>query len=274
MRALISVLLLWASSADAETCRYAGATSRGGRAEVIATVSRDGDALWVDVALSFRVSLWFSDVQVLWEEITNWRRGEVQLLAVNGRTIVDGEARRQQWDVFLRQGGALQAYRVQAKRLADFRQRHPGFVRHWAPASFGQPWLSDYMAAPPERRPDLDLAAAAAAPGLRTPLALAFYWSRFLPVQGGATPVFLPGFKHNARTQIAFAVPAQGEGWRRWEAPLRHPELDSRPASSASAWVSADNYLLQLGIDVHTRWASGQAMIRAQGCQGVQLRPD
>jgi hypothetical protein len=267
-----AILLLAPVLARAELCRYAGTTSRGGQVAATTNVTQAGDELRVDVALTFRIDAWLSDVQILWEEVSTWRRGELQSLGVNGRTVIDGEAKKQQWDVFLRDGTALHAYRVQAKRLADFRQRHPGFVRHWSPASFGQPWMQDYMAAPAERRPDLDLPGAP--PGVRTPLAFAFYWSRFLPSSGGAAPVFLPGFKRDARSDVAFGPATSGEGWRRWEAPLRHPGLERRPASIAAAWISPDNYLLQLGFDVHASLASGQALIRTQGCQGVQIRPD
>lgn len=268
-----SLLLLAPTLARAELCSYAGTTSRGGRVTVQTKVQQDAAGpITVDVALRFQIEAWFSNVEVLWEEISTWRGGELQSLGVNGRTVIDGGARKQQWDVFLRDGAALRAFRVQARRLVDFRQRHPGFVRHWDPAEFGQPWLQDYMAASAERRPDLDLPAAS--PGLRTPLALAFYWSRFLPGGGGMAPVFLPGFKHDARTELAFGPATQGAGWRRWESPLRHPGLERRPVSIASAWVSPENYLLQLGFDVHASLASGQALIHAKGCQGVQIRPD
>ena len=271
---LAAVLVLLAPALGrAEVCRYAGTTSRGGQVTVRAETSGAGDQLTLDVALDFQIHAWFSDLRVLWEEISTWRRGELQSLGVNGRTVVDGEARKQQWDVFLRDGAGLRAFRVQAKRLADFQQRHPGFVRHWNPSSFGQPWLQDYTAAPPARRPDLDLPRVDLAPGLRTPLALAFYWSRFLRDDGGTAAVFLPGFKHDARTQLAFGPAIEGQGWRRWQSQLEHPGLDRRPPSIAAAWVSPDGYLLQLGFDVHASLGSGQAIIRSLGCQGVQIRP-
>src|SRR5947209_3775459 len=188
LSSLVAALLLAPVAARAELCRFAGATSRDGKVAATTSVTQAGEELRIDVALTFQVHAWLSDVQILWEEISTWRRGELQSLGVNGRTVIDGEARKQQWDVFLRDGAGLHAYRVQAKRLADFRQRHPGFVRHWSPASFGQPWLEAYMAAPPERRPDLDLPAAPAAPCLRPPPALAFYWSRYLAPGRGTAP--------------------------------------------------------------------------------------
>lgn len=225
----------------------------------------------MDVTVAFGIATWLAELRYLGEEISAWRGGELQSLAVNQRTIVDGRIKRQQWDVFARNRLRLEAYRVQAKRLADFRRRHPGFVQHWAPASFGQPWLQDYRAAAPERRPDLDLPAADAR--TRSPLALAFYWSRFLPPGGGDTPVVLPGFKRDAQTELRFSPAVPGAGWLRWSAPMRHPGLESAPASLAAAWVSPQNYLLQLGFEVHAPLASGQALIRAEGCQGVQIRP-
>jgi len=81
---------------------------------------------------------WFG-VHYRVEEVSSWRAGQLENVAVKRGT--DG----------------LEAYRVQAKTLADFRRRHPGFVQHWDSAIFGRPWLSDYPSSPPERRIDLDL---------------------------------------------------------------------------------------------------------------------
>ncbi len=226
----------------------------------------------MDVTVAFAISALMSDVRYYGEEISTWRGGVLQMVAVNQRTITDGGIKRQQWDVFRRNGGVLEAYRVQAKRLEDFRVRFPGFVQHWTPASFGQPWLQDYRAAAPDRRPDLDLPANA----LRTvsPLAFALYWSRFLPDDdGGRAALVLPGFKRDKTVALRLTPPAPGNGWRRWSTVLVHPGLDASPASLAAAWVSPEHYLLQLGFEVHTSWASGQALLHAEGCQGVQIRP-
>lgn len=218
--------------------------------------------------MAFAISALASDVKYYGEEITTWRLRDLQTLAVNQRILVDDSIKRQQWDVFRRRGPRLEAYRVQAKRLADFRQRHPGFVPHWSPASFAHPWLQDFPNAPPDRRPDLELPAT-----VQTPLAFAFYWSRFLPEPGETATVGLPGFKREktAALQLGAAVP--GDGWRRWSTPLVHTGLEPAPPSLAAAWVSPQHYLLQLGFEVHTSWASGQALLHAEGCQGVQIRP-
>ena len=255
----------------AETCRFAGTTSHDGRLAARTEVSEAGGLLTVDVAVTLAASAWLANVQYMGEEISTWRAGQLQSVAVNARTIIDGEIKRQQWDVFVRDAGGLRARRVQAKTLTDFRRLHPGFVRHWAPAGFGEPWLQDYGSAAPERRPDLDLPASALTSGLRTPLALALYWSRFLPAGGGAAPMFLPGFKRDARAALEVGPVSTGEGWRRWQATLRHPALDG--SSKVAAWVSPDNYLLQLAFDLHAQLGSGQALIRAQGCQGLQVPP-
>ena len=273
LRRLTAALLLLASaSAHGEVCRFAGTTSRGGQVAVKTEIGARGEEVTADVTVSFKVQAWFSEITYLGQEISTWRGGALQSLATNTRTVVDGAARRQQWDLFVHHGPGLHAYRVQAKRLADFQQRHPGFVRHWDPASFGQPWLQDYPAASPERRPDLDLPRSA--PGLRSPLALAFFWSRFLAPGGGEAPVFLPGFKRNALTEVAWGASAQGEGWRRWQSRLQHPGLDRSPPSVAAVWVSPDGYLLQLGAEVHAALGSGKTLLRAEGCQGVRIVPE
>lgn len=259
--------------ARAELCRFAGSTTHGGRIVATTNVGTTGEVMTVDVVLAFAVSAWFGDFEVRWQEITDWRGGELQRLAQNWRTLVDGRIKRQQWDVFVRAPEGLLARRVQAKTLPDFQRLHPGFARHWALAGFGQSWLPDYDAARPERRPDLDLPARAIPSGLRAPLALALYWSRYLPPGGGSAPLFLAGFKRDSRADLVFGPATEGDGWRRWQAPLRHPGLEARPPSTAIAWVSPDNYLMQLAIEAHASQGSGQIVVRGQGCQGVQIAP-
>lgn len=276
MRAIVLAALLLPTLANAETCRFTGTTSHAGRlAATVTTTQANGD-LTIDVTIAFAITALASDVKYYGQEISIWRGRQLRTLAVNQRTIVDDSIKRQQWDVFRRNdrapgGPTLEAYRVQAKRLVDFRPHHPGFVQHWSPTAFGHPWLQDFQQAPPDRRPDLDLPAA---PSTQAPLALAFYWSRFLPDQGESAAMVLPGFKQDKTVQLRLSPATPGDAWRRWSTPLIHPGLDAAPASLAAAWVSPQNYLMQLGFEVHTTWASGQAFLRPEGCQGIQLRPD
>ena len=277
LRALLSLAGLVSAAASvpaaAEVCRFVGTTSHDGRGEVPTEVREAGEAITVDVTLALTASTWLADVQYLTQEISTWSGGGLRRLAVNTRTVANGRIGRQGWDVFERRADGLEAYRVQGKTPDEFRRRYPGFARHWALAGFGQPWVADYAAAAPERRPDLDLPSPALPRGLRPPLALAFYWSRWLPPGGGPMPVFLPGFKHDARTEIPFGPAMSGEGWQRWQGVLRHPGLSGTAPSLVAAWVSPDSHLLQLAADIHARVGSGQALLRAQGCQGVAVPP-
>jgi hypothetical protein len=265
----------WAGATASEVCRFEGTTSHAGRVAVRTEVATADGQTVVDVALSLRASVWWIlDIQYLTEEVSTWRGGELRAVAVNNRTIADGRVVRQQWDVFTpgagSLAGSLEGWRVQAKTLAEFRRKHPGFARHWTPASFGGAWLQDYAAARPERRPDLDLPRAAMPPGLRTPLAMAFYWTRWTPPGGQAVPVFLPGFKRDARVDLAVtpAGPLSG-AWQLWRVPLRHPALGAGAPSEAEAWVSPDRHLLQLAFDLHARQGVARGVVRAAGCQGV-----
>ncbi len=248
-----------------------GDTTHGGKLSVTTETSQTDGLLTIDVTLAFTISALMSDVAYYSEEISTWRGTTLQTVAVNQRTLIDGAVKRQQWDVFRRSGTKMEAFRVQAKRLPEFREHHPGFVSHWPVSSFAQPWLQDYRAAPPERRPDLDLPATGS---IRPPLAEAFYWSRFLPPAGGAATLVLPGFKHDMTTDLRFGPATPGNGWLLWSAPLVHPGLERSPPSLAAAWVSPQNYLLQLGFELHTTWASGRAILRTGGCKGIQLRPE
>ena len=202
-----------------EVCRYAGTTDYAGHVSVTTDVSATHGLTRVDVALAFEATpmLWVH-VQYLIEEVSTWRAGELESVAVNSRYSVGGHIVRQQGDEFERGTDGLQARRVQAKTLADFRRRHPLFVRHWDVVTFGLPWLADYPLASPERRPDLDLTGSPLPSGLRSPLALAFYWVRQLPSDGQDVPVFLPGFKTERLVELAhcqaFLSPAEPVGAR------------------------------------------------------------
>lgn len=262
---LIGALFLLAASPGlaAEVCQYAGATSQSGRVAVRTEVSEASGLVTVAVAVRLDASPWrLWDVQVLAEEISSWRGGELRSVAVNNRYIVNGRPRRQQWDVFTRGPDGLVASRVQAKTLADFRKRHPAFAVHWDMARFGQPWLADYPAAQPERRPDLDLGRAALPLQPRTPLALAFHWSRWLPAAERTVPVFLPGWKRDARVDEAVAPVAPG----RWRLTLRHPALRDGAGSWAEAAVSAGHKLMRLTFNVEARAGHGQGWVDQAGC--------
>ena len=255
----------------AEVCRYEGTASHSGRIAVRTEVSSAGGLTTVDATLALTASMWLFDVQYLMQETSTWRGGELQGIAVNTRYSLDGRIRRQQWDVWARGPTGLEARRIQGKSLDDMARQHAGFAAHWPLAAFGQPWLADWERAAPDRRPDLDLQPAP--PGVRTPLALAFYWSRWLPRAGGGMPVFLAGFKRDALAGVAFGPAAADGAGEVWRAPLRHAALAVRPGSTVAAWVSADAHLQQLAFDVHAPLGSGDGMVRAQGCQGIAMPP-
>ena len=148
--------------------------------------------------------------------------------------------------------------------LADLHRRHPGFVQHWDPTSFGQPWLRDFPSAPPERRNDLDLHASPLPAALRSPLALAFYWVRWLPPVGQDVPVFLPGFKGERLVEVR-VVPAPAAAGIVWHAVLHYTSLSERQPSTASALVSPDEHLMQIAFELHTVHGSGRGEIDQQG---------
>ncbi|HEY6434018.1 MAG TPA: hypothetical protein VIZ17_18735 [Acetobacteraceae bacterium] len=254
-----------------ETCQFAGATDESGQLAVTATssINRDDGNLTLDIAGRFRdTPMPFVHLSYMMEEISTWRSGQLRLLAVNTRYLVDGHIVRQLWDLFQRTpDGGLQAFRVEAKTRDSLQRDHPAFTTHWDPASFGRPWVQDYWSARPDRRADLDLAAAAAGPKLRSPLALAFYWTRKLPPGGQTVTVFLPGFKRDktADVTITATVPSSTQ-WQRWNTIVRHPALSRSSASAASAWVGTDGHLLQLAGTVRTRGRVGSGVIRQLGC--------
>jgi len=204
--------------------------------------------------------------------VSSSRGGQLENVAVNSRYLLGQRIVRQQWDKFRRAADGMQAERVQAKTLSDFQRQHPGFVQHWDPATFGQPWLPDYPSAPPERRIDLDLHDTPSLSALRSPLALAFYWVRWLPQTRQDLPVFLPGFKKDRLVEVPVA-PARSTEGTIWHTVLHYPSLSERYPSTASALVSLDHHLLRVAFELHTVYGSGRGEIVHQDCDGSAVAP-
>jgi hypothetical protein len=270
----IAVLTLHSAWAG-ETCRYSGATSYSGRVTVETQASAANGETTVDVAARVNArSLGFIDWRYLYQEIGTWRDGELRSVGVNHRYSVAGSIRRQLWDVFNRTADGMAGYRVQATTLADLQAKHPGFVRHWDPATFGEPWLSDYASAPPERRADLDLPRASMSPGLGTPLLLAFYWVRWAGQQERTVPVFLPGFKHDARADIRVRpMGVDHDGLLHLHSSVRHPQLSETEVSTGDAWISPDHHLVRVVFNARGDHASAQGELHLDGCEGEPPGP-
>jgi hypothetical protein len=265
--AFVAAQFCGAASA-AEVCRFTGSTDYAGQVAVTTTVTATGDRTIVDVATTFNsTSMFLFGVHYLLEEVSTWQGSQLENVAVNSRYLLGRRIVRQQWDEFRRAADGMQAQRVQAKTLSDFQQRHPGFVQHWDPATFGQPWLRDYPSAPPERRIDLDLHGTPLPPTLRSPLAMAFYWVRWLPQSGQDVSVFLPGFKKDRLVAVPVAPAASAQGTV-WHSVLRYPSLSERYPSTASAMVSPDHHLLRITFELHTAYGSGRGEIVRQDCEG------
>jgi hypothetical protein len=272
--ACVLAVRLCASDAFAsEICRFTGTTDDTGHVAIEPDVVATNEVTKVEVAMTFDATqmLWLP-IHYLVDEISTWRAGEMESLGVNTRYLVGNHIVRQQWDTFQPGPDGLQAHRVQAKTLADFRFRHPGFVRHWDPATFGSPWLQDYQSAASERRADLDLKASPLPSGLRPPLAMAFYWVRWLPQSRQDVPIFLPGFKTDQLVEVPIAA-ISSVGSQLWRAPLNYPALSKRPTSTATALTSSDRHLLQLAFEVHGSFGSAHGIIRQQGCEGAPVMP-
>lgn len=256
-----------------EVCHYAGTTDYSGRLDVVTNVTssaKDG-SVTVDVVTRFTGKpILFTRVTYLMEEISTWTLGQLQSVAVNSRYLVYDHIVRQQWDEFERNGNSLNAYRLQGKSLDDFRLKYPEFVAHWDPATFGQPWLQDYRLAHPERRADLDLPPTDAQPDIRSPLALAFYWSRQIPRGGETATIFLPGFKKDKRVDLAItAAEPQSDGSQPWQTSVRYPALNPNRPSTAKAWIARDGHLLKLAFNVQSRGRSGEGVLQLEGCNGT-----
>lgn len=262
-------LLLACNAHAGEICRFAGRTDYSGRLTVTAIDQHAADGtVTVDVLGAFRAKPWpFVQLHYLMEELSRWRSGQLQSVAVNTRYLVDGHIVRQLWDVYMPDGQGLAAYRLEGS-LAEFRRTRPGFIRHWDPATFGEPWLQDFWSTHPDRRQDLDLPVSSMHSNVRVPLALAFYWSRWLAPGGRSVDVFLPGFKKDKNVELTVNPDGPpGDGWYQWQTTVRYPALSMSHPSTAIAQISTDRHLLELAGTVVMRNSLAHGWIRQQGCR-------
>ncbi|WP_428377105.1 hypothetical protein [Lichenicoccus sp.] len=264
------LLLLAAPAMADEVCRYAGSSDYGGRLAIEArSVSAEG-GLRLDVRLQLDATpLLLVHTHYLMQEISVWHRDGLAQLAVNSRYRFNDHIVRQQWDVYDRTPGGLAAWRVQGKRPAEFRRQHPRFAAHWDPASFGAPWLGDYEMDAAARRPDLDLAHDMRP--VRSPLALAFYWLRWLD-RPGKVAVYLPGFKEQKLVELGIGAASMAAP-RTWQATPRYPGLSPSQPSTVTAAMASDRHLLRLGFDLHGVAHSARASIALTGCTGTLPPP-
>ncbi len=249
---------------------FSGRTDYGGRLEVAADSKTVGGRTEIDVRLELNATpLPLIHTRYVMEEISSWRQNGIEQVAVNDRYSVDGHIVRQQWDVYNHAVDGLHAFRVQGKHPGEFRRQHPDFMQFWNPDEFGKPWLDRYPYSITARRPDLDLHQD---PSLvRTPLALAFYWLRWLPRQGSVVPLFLPGFKEQKLVRLAIGpmtdkLPGGLSGWR---APIEYPYLSPTRPSTALAWMSGDRHVKQLVFDLHGVEHSARGSIHEDGCRNL-----
>jgi hypothetical protein len=252
-----------------EVCRFLGTTDFRGKLEVVARDGTSADGVTtIDVTGRFTgTPMLFVHVTYLMQEISTWKSGQLQSVAVNTRHIVDGRIVHQLWDVFERSAHGFEAYRLQGSP-EEFRRKRPGFVPYWDPSAFGRPWLQDYWAAHPDRRRDLDLPELPPGSVIRPPLALAFYWSRKLPEAGQQAIVILPGFKRDKSVPLIITPRnAPAPGTRAWQTAVRYPALDMTHPSIATAVVSEDGHLLQLSGRVIMRTRIADGIVRQQGCR-------
>ncbi len=269
----LSLLFLTACAAQpawtAETCHYAGTTSYSGRMTVDTVAAAANGETTVDIRVRLDAKSWgLIALRYLHQEISVWRNGALQSVAVNHRYGFNGSIVRQQWDVFVRGPDGMRAYRVQGKTLADFQNKHPGFARNWEMAAFGRNWLPDYQAASPERRADLDLPRAASPPGLGPPLAQAFYWVRWNTDDRRIVPVFLPGFKRGARVDVPVVRAVDPDGLTHFRFSGGHPALGGARPSIGEAWVSADRRLARVSFDAVSADGGAHGELRRMSCEG------
>jgi hypothetical protein len=268
---LVLLGVLAASGARAaETCNYAGSGDYDAQIAITTVARRSGGDEHVQVLwrLTARALVIFR-IRYLVEEVSDWHDGVLQSVGLNVRYFVNGRIVKQQWDLFERQGMGFAAWRVQAKSARILAAEHGELLRLWDPAGFGLPWVAQYRAGHPERRPDLDLHPGEAPPDLTTPFAEAFYRVRREPPHAARVALFLPGNKKEPRPNVAVPAPTPAPGGARvWHVPLGDEKLGMAAESTAAVTVAPDSTLQAIGFHLASGMYTAEGAIRLEGCAG------
>ena len=115
--ASVAVARLFTMAASAaEICHFTGSTDYDGHVAVRTNVTESDGVTRVDAIAKFEATTMFLfRIHYLLEEVSTWRDGELQSIAVNSRYLVGDRVVRQSWDNFNRGSDGLRAYRVQGK---------------------------------------------------------------------------------------------------------------------------------------------------------------
>lgn len=266
---ILSALVLIAipSFSQAETCLYRGTSDYSGKIEIKTVTWQERDLRHIRVLLSFqgRALLW--KVHYLMDETSAWRGDSLQAVATNARTVINGDIKRQNWDVWHKEASGLEGYRIQGKESVHLAP-HGDFAKHWPVAAFGGPWLQDYAASQPSRRTDLDLGRELITPDLRSGLAAGLYWSRFLPATGIRAPIFIAGEKKQKIVILEAPAPIkQNNGSMLWQMPLRLGTLQTPEGRPAQMLVSAAGHLEKINLKIQHELGSAEAEIKRVSCQ-------
>jgi len=265
-----ALLVLPGVAGAAETCSYRGGGDHGARIALTTIAERNGGALRLRALWRLSAKpLPFYGFEYLVEEISDWRDGQLLRIGLNLRHFVNGRIRRQQWDVFEREGTGFAAWRLQGKRVEDLQAKHPAFVGHWPVAAFGTPWLEAYRAGAPEPRSDLSLPPGQAPADLVPPFAAGFYLPRTAPAGPQRVALFIPGNKQQNRADVMVAAPDPApDGGHVWRIGLRSDRLGLDPGSEAQAVIDRAGRLGEIRFRLRGYGMTANGEIRLEGCSG------
>ena len=107
-------------------------------------------------------------------------------------------------------------------------------------------------------------------PGLGTPLLLAFWWVRWAGEKDRTVPVFLPGFKRNARMDVrVVSLGVEAGGLLHLRSTVRHPQLSATAISAGEAWIAPDHHLARITFEARVDHGSARGELRLDRCEGV-----
>ncbi len=104
-----------------EVCRFAGATDGAGHVAITTDVTATNGVTRIEVEMTFETTgMFWLPIHYLVDEISTWRTGEMEGVAVNTRYLVGDHIVRQQWDTFQRSPDGLRLTACRQRRLPIF----------------------------------------------------------------------------------------------------------------------------------------------------------
>jgi hypothetical protein len=265
------IVIVAASSAQAETCQYSGTTDFNGKASIETRYKKTADTITFRTLLRFTASFFGFHVEYDFDniDVLSAQYEQLQEVSVNSRYSINGKTNRLNWDhaQFHWSPNETHATRITALKPEDLSGKYPTFAKYWDPSTFGSDWVQDFKELPLEERPDLDISGFDHT--LQSMLYVAFVQTRRTDPKNGPIvfePFFL-GSKTGKPSPSIQADPVVSGNQAVWSTPLNIGGTETSDGKPAQFTVDLRTHTLEaVHLVIHRDIITAQGNLVLQGC--------